>query len=533
MSSPSRQKQPKARKPKAEPAPRQRRGNKPTALRVPTSAQPALPRSLRGSGDYYDVVGDAVAKHIVAPAIDWGVKQVRNGLSSLWDTITGSGSYRVKHNSLVHDSQGKSISRGPPMFSNGNRSIVISHREFVGKVRSSASFVATYHRINPGDSVLFPLTHSIAQCFEQFKIHGMVLEYKSMSTTYSATVGLGTVMMATSYNPTRAPYASRAELLNEYFAVDGKSSDNFIHPIECAPKETPVEELLVRAQGTRVVDPSLYDMGVFCIATEGGPVQDVGELWISYEIEFFKPRFQNASQQVIGTDRYKADLGGLSPREPEFAATLTKCEGSSLNTSLHHFFYTENGGDFGTAVLFPKAGRYYVRYSFVCADTITPVGFSGALEGFYDLHEPPAAIDVLVSSVAFFEGDPTVGTSYLRTSQGLCTSNEAGTGRYNTVERVIDVKADNVYIGLSYWSTALIEAEPNNQWSLLVTSIPTTLSLDPIEDAATTLSSLKRQIAALQQRVKQSEFISVPEPSLASSPSTLDLASRILASARK
>lgn len=75
--------------------------------------------------------------------------------------------------------------------------------------------------------------------------------------------------------------------------VSTRPSGSVIHPVECSPRETPITRLWVRNTNYSqysTVDPRLYDLGVFQLATVGmQAAANIGELWVSYDVEFFKP----------------------------------------------------------------------------------------------------------------------------------------------------------------------------------------------------------------------------------------------------
>jgi hypothetical protein len=104
---------------------------------------------------------------------------------------------------------------------------------------------------------------------------------------------LGTVILASDYNVLHASYSTQREMENSMFASFAKPSENVIHPIECAASETPIDKLYVRSSGVNVAggDLRLYDLCFFYVATVGLPASapNIGELWVSYEVEFFKP----------------------------------------------------------------------------------------------------------------------------------------------------------------------------------------------------------------------------------------------------
>lgn len=212
--------------------------------------------------------------------------------------LTGHGDYDVGSNTL--GSHGGTAMQAP-QFSGGSGGFRIKHREFVKDILMTTAFTNTRNRfnLNPGNTILFPWLSSIATEFEQWKPHGIVIEFRttSVDSLNSTNTALGTVIMCTDYNVLSAPYGSKQEMENSFFCSTSKPSENCLHPIECAPGSLPMQWMYVRPnantsyQGAVVSDLRFSDMGQFQLATSGGPQQDVviGELWISYDVEFQKP----------------------------------------------------------------------------------------------------------------------------------------------------------------------------------------------------------------------------------------------------
>jgi hypothetical protein len=225
---------------------------------------------------------------------------------SIFDLITGSGDYRARARAanMTHAANGGvtnlgSLNMGAMNVEFGNTGPPrVRHREFIGTVLGSVAFATTTYRIQPGlrgASVLFPWGSSVANCFEQYVLRGMILEYKTRSTNYSASVELGTVMMSTVYDSEASPLASQIAIDNHEFTTADTPDKTFIHPIECASAESPTTVRYVQASNTSggTDDERFNDVGIFQISTIGMPSSAdgvvVGELWASYDIEFLKP----------------------------------------------------------------------------------------------------------------------------------------------------------------------------------------------------------------------------------------------------
>lgn len=158
--------------------------------------------------------------------------------------------------------------------------------------------------INPGLPQTFPWLSQVADAYEEYRIKGMVFQFKSTAGEYvtngggASNGGLGTVIMATNYNSAVHPaFLDKKSMENYEFAQSAPPTKNMIHAIEAKGAGTPVKTLYLRtgdpATGT---DPRLYDLGSFCIATQGMVtdvgVATIGELWVAYEVEFFKPKYR-------------------------------------------------------------------------------------------------------------------------------------------------------------------------------------------------------------------------------------------------
>lgn len=215
------------------------------------------------------------------------------GLAHYIGRIFGSGDYvskpGVKSNSI--------LSPQIPSFSSGSATIRVRHREFLGDVFSSATantFDIQSYSINPGLLKVFPwLSQVCASTFQQYRLNGMVFEFRSMSSDSlnSTNTALGQVIMATDYDSVDVAFTSKQQMENTEFGVSCKPSSNMIHAIECAPQLTSVSEKYIRAYDPPVnTDIRLYDMGKFYIATNGcqGTNVNLGELWVSYDVSLIK-----------------------------------------------------------------------------------------------------------------------------------------------------------------------------------------------------------------------------------------------------
>lgn len=205
--------------------------------------------------------------------------------------IMGSGDYQImgatpEYNVLTAPGQ-------IPKFSTTHSTNIICHREYLGDILGTAAFDNTMYPLNPGLSSTFPWLSSIADNYQEYKFHGLVFEFRSLITDFVTSGSPGVVVMATNYNADVPEYSTKQQMENSEFAVSVKPTNNLIHGVECATKETTIPQRYVRSGSVPTnQDLRLYDYGNFQLATQSNPVQNLGELWVSYCVEFFKPILQ-------------------------------------------------------------------------------------------------------------------------------------------------------------------------------------------------------------------------------------------------
>jgi len=220
----------------------------------------------------------------------------------LLGAVGGYGDYNVRSNTLLGLPNAGAVpdgSLGPPMVINSTNGVHVKHREYITDVTSSTEFALNNYFLNPGLPATFPWLATVAQNFEQYKFHGVLFEFRSTSADAlnSTNTALGTVIMGTDYNPASPNFVTKQQMENNEWTTSNKPSCTFIHPIECSSRETQVKLWYVR---TGFVpdgqDQRLFDLANFQIAVVGSQAQAViGELWVSYDVEFFKPVLSTAT----------------------------------------------------------------------------------------------------------------------------------------------------------------------------------------------------------------------------------------------
>lgn len=386
-----------------------------------------LPNYYRGNGDYFKApkairpakkttssLGGAIGAHL------------GHGLHTVIKALTGFGDYEVTNNSLMPQTLGGD----PPIIKNTrNNSHIVHHREYIGDVYAATAFTVTSYPINPGLLSTFPWVSQQADSYEQYKFRGLVFEFKSMSSdavlSSASSSALGTVVMSTQYNALDTGFTDKRTMENYEFANSSKPSCSFLHPIECKQSQTTVSELYVRTGAVATGDLRLYDLGTFSIAVQGmqnaASNQVIGELWCSYELEFFKPKLLVGGGALL-SDHYYGNGTNVftsgSPLGPQ--GTLVKSSGSNIGTTLQIASINPYGGN---SIIFPAYitdGLFLITYFFggAVASTNAPQ---------YNPIGTTVNIDVVSSQVKIFGGNlnsynlsPSPGETSLETAFQQC-----------------------------------------------------------------------------------------------------------------
>lgn len=273
-----------------------------------------LETQLRKSRPFRDtggIIGKSIGNLFGVDGSSIG-KWLGSGIGSIF----GSGDYTITgqapaYNVLTSGSQ-------TPKFSSDQRTNVVCHREYLGDINGTASFNAGAYPLNPGSTTTFPWLATLAQNYQEYRFHGLVFEFRPLITDFIASGSPGVVVMATNYNADAPTFTSKQQMENSEFATSVKPTIGLMHAIECATSETILPQRYVRSGEVPFgQDLRLYDHGIFQFATQGNPLVGLGELWVTYCVEFFKPVLprtvggQVESQHIIRSSTSSANPFGL------------------------------------------------------------------------------------------------------------------------------------------------------------------------------------------------------------------------------
>lgn len=246
-------------------------------------------------------IGEEITQWVGMPSVG---RHVGRFLGAGIGSIFGSGNYKVTGGARKYNVFSGQI----PKFANKGASNVVCHREYIGDISTTTAFTIAKYPIQPGLASGFPWLSTVANRYSEYKFHGVIYEFRSLTTDYSNSGTPGYINFATNYDADAAAYATKQQMDNSEFAVSTKPTKNLAHMIECDRKQAPFNELYVR-NGTQTSYKN-YDLGNLFVATGGASSAIVvGELWVTYCVEFFKPIISPASVQSASMFKYSATGG--------------------------------------------------------------------------------------------------------------------------------------------------------------------------------------------------------------------------------
>ena len=223
--------------------------------------------------------------------------------SNMVGKMFGRGDYTTGQNtnSLITST----MPNGVPQFSSSGDetgALTISHREYVTDILAfGSSFQNNTFALNPGLAASFPWLSQIATSYEEYEFQGLIFSFVSTSqAANTSNNSLGTVVLATNYNPASAPFANKINMMEFDSSQSARQDENQAHGIECDPTKNAGTAInYVRSgsvptgQDIKTFDLGLFQLALNAISGSGSngtsyPVQ-VGELWVSYKVVLRKP----------------------------------------------------------------------------------------------------------------------------------------------------------------------------------------------------------------------------------------------------
>lgn len=279
-----------------------------------------------------------------------GIGRAASTAGKLAEVFSGNGVYTGRGmyaNSLMNSEPASVISSA----ADETGAVTVNRREFLtevygpGEAGSAVPFEVLKFSLNPGLEKSFPWLCQIAQNYEEYELDQLVFSFRSTTTDIgNSTSGqCGTVIMATAYNPSSAPFGEKSDMMGYDGAMSCKTTESMHHGVECDPdKLSGSAGKFVRAFALdSTKDIKDYDHGLFQLAIANAPDnfagRSLGELWVSYTVKLRKPKYFTSRGLNINRDLYvsAASTGtNAFPLTNRALTTLLHGQSNNIGTKL-------------------------------------------------------------------------------------------------------------------------------------------------------------------------------------------------------
>lgn len=183
----------------------------------------------------------------------------------------------------------QTVSRRPKM-NNSPNSCVISHREFIGNVDGTTSFLATPYVLQPAIATTFPWLSQLASRWEQYRFSKLSFEYITRCPATTA----GSVILAPDYDVLDPTPVSETVVTGYTGAVEGCAWSSLTCHLDPRGMFPMGPKKFTRTVNIGGSDQKTYDCGNFYICTDGMTgTSMVGKLWVNYSVELYVPQINN------------------------------------------------------------------------------------------------------------------------------------------------------------------------------------------------------------------------------------------------
>lgn len=289
---------------------------------------------VKGKGDFFSDAWKGIkgfAKKILGQGLykgtDWLTGRAHDAIKS----VVGNGDYLLPGTPVEQNSLYSAASMVPQFSNTKNHANLIQHREPLGVIRSSNAFQRTSITLNPGLTV-FPWLSEIAGAWQRYKVHGAIIEWIPAVTPLSTNAG-GRVSLSTRYDLSTGAPQSLQQSEVTFGAIAGRPMDQMAMPIECKPTQMAVVALNVRFGDLPVgANAQFFDHCIIDIINQGQTdgSSDIGEVWITYEVEFMMPIAEHLSHATVASAVKYAACTTAAPAGPVGDNTYITRAGSSL-----------------------------------------------------------------------------------------------------------------------------------------------------------------------------------------------------------
>jgi hypothetical protein len=204
-------------------------------------------------------------------------RNVISSVGSLITSISGHGDYQIKSNSVLNQT---------PNF--GSQNMRLKCTEQIATIKGTSAFTISLSAfgLNPAIKTLFPWLCQLAFAYDEFEWHGLVFHYKPISGMLTGSnTALGSVMMGVQYNPYSPAPTTKEQMYTMLGAVSTTPDQPALLGVECDRSDSQIKIFSINF-GTG--DTRFGCLGNFYIATQGCPTNDIGELFVTYDITLMK-----------------------------------------------------------------------------------------------------------------------------------------------------------------------------------------------------------------------------------------------------
>lgn len=285
---------------------------------VKQSLSPAVKTELKSLIKNSLKMGGGVAGGIAGNFLGNGKmgRKLGKGLGAKLSKLVGSGDYAANTEDIAVNSLVKAGANQYASFGDNTSSVRIQHREYLRDIYTgptAGAFNYTTVAVNPGLHESFPYLAGIASNFEEYRVSGIVYEVVSTTSPYNSASAMGSIVMAMQYNASSPPFSTKPQMENSDFAISARFDKSLMYGIEC--KDLATNNLYVRAHDISARTPlTSTDVGLLQIATQPSSTfptnSTIGELWVSYDIEFLRPHISDPIFSTLSLSYESATFSG-------------------------------------------------------------------------------------------------------------------------------------------------------------------------------------------------------------------------------
>jgi ribosomal protein S6E (S10) len=217
-------------------------------------------------------------------------------LAAKLSRVVGRGDYEINPTPAKNSIVGKASNH--PSFGPRADKVRITKREFVRNVIvGDEAWEVNTLVVQPGMYNSFPGLANTARNYKKYKFNGLMYEFVSNTSGYAANPAMGTIILAYVPNADDPPFTNKIAMENTANSISARPDKNIVFGVECDPSLTPYNQYFVRTSDTTLTDNTIEDFGAVSIGlsgiipSAGGYIEGsvLGELWVTYDIEFDVP----------------------------------------------------------------------------------------------------------------------------------------------------------------------------------------------------------------------------------------------------